>query len=246
MKKPRLGYITQFAAVSLMFAVISLIIGIIPAKNDKYYLTSAESGEKAPVIVIDPGHGGEDGGASSEDGLLEKDLNLEVSRLCSVLLELGGCDVRMTRSTDTLLYDLYGDRENYKGYKKTYDLKNRLRFASEAEADAFVSIHMNKFCQKQYNGLQVYYSPNCDSSKQLAEGIKNSVRLNLQPENERETKKATSSIYLLKNIKIPAVLVECGFLSNYEEAQKLSTAEYRRDLSSVIAASVCEWAYSKG
>ena len=89
MKKPRLGYITQFAAVSLMFAVISLIIGIIPAKNDKYYLTSAESGEKAPVIVIDPGHGGEDGGASSEDGLLEKDLNLEVSRLCSVLLELG-------------------------------------------------------------------------------------------------------------------------------------------------------------
>lgn len=243
MKKPQIGYITQFIAVSLMFAIISVAIGMIPGGNEAVDAVSDTTEYKAPVIVLDPGHGGEDGGASSNNGLVEKDLNLEVSRLCALLLEMGGCDVKMTRQTDTLLYDMYDDREDYKGYKKTYDLRNRLRFTNEAEGDVLVSIHMNKFFQSQYSGLQVYYSPNNDNSKLLADGIKNTVRQNLQPDNERETKKATSSIYLLKNVDIPAVLVECGFLSNEIESQKLATTDYRRDLASALTASICEWAY---
>lgn len=244
MKKIQMGYITQFVAVSLMFAVVSVAIGLLPGTDKKADIVSASVETKAPVIVIDPGHGGEDGGASSDNGLVEKELNLEVSRLCSMFLKIGGCDVKLTRQSDTLLYDLYDDREDYKGYKKTYDLRNRLRFTEEADADALISIHMNKFCQPKYSGLQVYYSPNNDLSRLLAEGIKTTVHQNLQPDNEREIKKATSSIYLLKNIDIPAVLVECGFLSNEIESQKLSTKEYRRDLASVVSTAICEWAYN--
>ena len=156
------------------------------------------------------------------------------------ILTATGYDVRMTRADDRLLYDLYGDLTDYKGHKKTYDLRNRLRFTEEAGADLLISIHMNKFPQPQYSGLQVYYSPTAPESRTVAEVIRNYTKLYLQPENNRETKAATSSIYLLHRIQRPAVMVECGFLSNEEELSRLKDDTYRRQLALVIACAAAE------
>lgn len=204
--------------------------------------TSAEdaAAPSRPIIVIDAGHGGEDGGASGTDGTKEKDLNLLVAQSLADILTAAGYDVRMTRTDDRLLYDLYGDLTDYTGHKKTYDLRNRLRFTEEAGADLLLSIHMNKFPQPQYSGLQVYYSPTAPESRTVAEVIRSYTKLYLQPENERETKAATSSIYLLHRIQRPAVMVECGFLSNEEELTRLKDEIYRRQLSLVIACAAAE------
>ena len=204
--------------------------------------TSAEdaAAPSRPIIVIDAGHGGEDGGASGTDGTNEKDLNLLVAQSLADILTATGYDVRMTRADDRLLYDLYGDLTDYKGHKKTYDLRNRLRFTEEAGADLLISIHMNKFPQPQYSGLQVYYSPTAPESRTVAEVIRSYTKLYLQPENNRETKAATSSIYLLHRIQRPAVMVECGFLSNEEELSRLKDDTYRRQLALVIACAAAE------
>lgn len=236
----KIGYITQFLSVALVFAITSAAIGILPYRKDDTKPVSAGNAPTAPIIVIDPGHGGEDGGASSDDGIHEKDLNLEVSDLISKLLKMSGADVRQSRTSDKMLYDLYGDMTDYSGKKKTFDLRNRIRFSDEANADLFVSIHMNKFFQKQYSGLQVYYSPNDPSSKDYAESVKSFVKSYLQPQNDRETKRATSSIYILNHIQTPAILIECGFLSNPEECALLTTEEYQRSLAAVISLALME------
>ena len=148
--------------------------------------------------------------------------------------------VVVTRETDTLLYDMYGDLTDYKGHKKTYDLRNRLRFTQEAGAEYLVSIHMNKFTDSRYSGLQVYYSPNTGESVAMADRIQGYTEKYLQTDNDRLTKKAGSAIYLLNRSEIPAVLVECGFLSNSEEAASLCDPVYRRKLSVCIAAGIID------
>lgn len=202
--------------------------------------TAAESTVSArPVIVLDAGHGGEDGGASGADGTAEKELNLTVAKTVGEILTAAGYDVRLTRTDDRLLYDLYGDLTDYTGHKKTYDLRNRLRFAKEAEADLLVSLHMNKFPEEKYSGLQVYYAANPES--QTAAGVvQNYVKLYLQPDNDRETKRATSSIYLLSRAEMPAIMIECGFLSNPTELAKLKDPLYQKQLSLTIACAIAE------
>ncbi len=193
------------------------------------------------LLMIDPGHGGEDGGASSDGGLVEKDVNLAVSENISSLCLLFGVPSDMTRCDDRLLYDKYDDLEDYKGKKKSYDLKNRLRATEESEADLFLSVHMNKFSDPKYSGLQVYYSPGNDDSEKLAGVVQSYVKNHLQPQNNREAKKAGSSIYLLDRMSIPAILVECGFLSNPEESSLLSQSEYRAKLSVSVFVPLLEY-----
>ena len=236
-------YIALFLLFCLLFS--ALIGGFayfgasLSGRNEKISAEDA-SVHTRPIIVIDAGHGGEDGGASGEDGTKEKDLNLLVAQALSDILTAAGYDARMTRTTDCLLYDLYGDLTDYTGHKKTYDLRNRLRFTKEAGADLLISIHMNKFPQSQYSGLQVYYSTNAPESRIVAGVIRNYTKQYLQPQNERETKAATSSIYLLHRCDIPAVMVECGFLSNEEELSRLKDETYRRQLALVIACATAE------
>lgn len=237
--KPRLAYVTKFIAVALLFGVSAGIVGFVTGRDDDTFVpTVSPSAGKAPVIVIDAGHGGEDGGASSDSGISEKDLNLQISKLCAVILKAGGYDVRLTRTDDRLVYDMYDDLEDYHGKKKVYDLRNRIRFAEEAEADVFVSIHMNKFFQSQYSGMQVYYSQNNPASADFAAAVQGSVREHLQSDNDRETKMATSSIYILKNIKIPAILVEVGFLSNPTDLKNLTDDAYRVKMASCISSAL--------
>lgn len=187
-------------------------------------------------VVIDAGHGGRDGGASSENGILEKDLNLSLAMALYDFLNFCGVDSLMTRTDDSLVCD-EGD-PSLKGKIKMTDLKNRLSIAEGYPDAFFVSIHMNKFPIQKYSGLQVYYSRNNEKSIEIAKTVQESVTALLQPDNDRGVKAAGSSIFLLDRISIPAVLIECGFLSNPAEAAKLSSEEYRTKLALVIADSV--------
>ena len=200
----------------------------------------------APELwVIDPGHGGEDGGASNATGaVVEKTLNLAVAERIAAAAKLFGHDCILTRTDDRLLYDAYHDLPEYRGKKKTYDLRNRLRMAENAAL--FVGIHMNKFPEPRYHGLQVWYSPNDPKSADYAAFVQSYVKSTLQPDNERAVKKATSSIYLLHRLRCPAILVECGFLSNETECAALATPAYQIALSAVLLAAIAECAGANG
>ena len=182
------------------------------------------------TIVIDAGHGGEDGGCEG-NGLVEKNLNLDIALKLAELLRRAGVNVVLTRDTDILLYDINSD---YKGQKKAQDVRKRLEIASSQENPVLVSIHMNYFAQTKYSGLQVWYSSYDARSRHLAGLVQSGMKSTLQPNNKRAIKEATSSIFLLHNATFPAVLVECGFLSNPEEARMLSDADYRQKIAKVI------------
>ncbi len=191
-----------------------------------------------PCIILDPGHGGEDGGTVGVNGLLEKAVNLQLAELLHEQLVLAGIPVIMTRTEDRMLYDPNAD---YQGRKKMLDLRARLDIVRDTPDAVLLSIHQNAFSQPQYSGLQVYYSPNHPDSAHLAELVQQASRRWLQPDNAREIKAADSSIYLLHRSERPAVLVECGFLSNPEECARLSDNEYLGQLSTMIFCAVCEY-----
>ncbi len=229
------------SAALLLFSVLCSAAGLVLVRTARLpeapAVQTAESvpQNSVPLLVVDPGHGGQDGGASAEGGdVLEKDLNLAVSENVADLCAVFGLPVRLTRTEDVLLYDYFGDLDDYTGKQKTYDLKNRLRIAEESGARLLVSVHMNQFPQASCRGFQVYYSPNDPDSRVAAQRIQSAARSFLDRENDREIKPATSAIYLLKHVRIPAVLAECGFLSNPEERALLVTPDYRRRLAAVL------------
>ena len=237
-------FIRFVIVVSALFIVCS-VFGILSEKSSLARdLPITEPTDTAPplTVVIDAGHGGEDGGASSASGVLEKELNLQIAeRLCD-LLKSNGVNVVMTRTEDTMLYDKTVD---YKGRKKALDLAARQRITEEAGDCIFVSIHMNAYPQPQYRGLQVWYSPNNPDSQSLATLIQQTVAKNLQPENTRQIKRATSAIYLLHHLQMPAVLVECGFLSNAAEAELLASERYQKDLAYNLYLAIMEYQAAK-
>ena len=185
-------------------------------------------GENLPTIIIDAGHGGEDGGAVSDSGLLEKDINLSIAMQLKEMFQVSGFKVVMVRETDISVYDegCTTIRE-----KKNSDLHNRLKLIESQDNCVLLSIHQNKFTDSRYSGTQVFYSTQTPQSKELAEYLKESVVSMLQPENKRETKPATKDIYLLYNTTKPAVIVECGFLSNEKEAALLSDDAYQKKMA---------------
>lgn len=224
----------------LLSALLVLFIGVSTHFSKKDSTVNAPT-KKHFTVVLDAGHGGEDGGAVGVNGVLEKDLNLAITESVAQYLKEMGISVICTRSEDVLLYDKNAD---YEGRKKMLDLAARLKIAKETENAIFVSVHMNSFPQTQYSGLQVYYSGNDPRSASLANLIQKRVREELQPTNSRKTKAATSSIYLLDRITSPAILVECGFLSNLEECQKLSSEEYRDQLARILAKTIADYVSS--
>ena len=212
--------------------------GVVKVNEAAPEIESVASVQKSKItVILDAGHGGEDAGASSDSGLLEKDLNLKICENIRDILICAGIDVRMTRTEDALLYT---EEQNIKGQRKHYDLKNRYLIACEYENPVFVSVHINKFTQSQYKGLQVYYSDNNPESKVLADTIQSEIKLYLQNENNRKTKNAHTSIYLLDRLECPAVLVECGFLSNAEDCENLSDDEYIKKMSAIISNAIME------
>lgn len=221
-----------------IFAVCMAFCGIIALWCCCFYAFGKDhvirvAAQSFSTVIIDAGHGGRDGGAVGNSGIKEKDLNLQLSCNLEDVLKLCGIETMMTRKDDSLVCD-----ENdpaLKGNIKMTDLKNRLKFAESNDDSVFVSIHMNKFSVEKYKGLQVYYSTNNDASLELAKSIQNNVVQILQKDNTRKVKKANSNIFLLDRIEVPAVLIECGFLSNLEEEQLLCDSRYRAELSLLIA-----------
>lgn len=190
------------------------------------------AGKALPTIIIDPGHGGFDGGASTSDGYAEKHINLKISLYLRELLVLSGYDVIITRSEDISLEDdgLETIRE-----KKKSDIYNRMDIMEKTDNAIFISIHQNYYHQEKYYGTQVFYSGNQSAESQLiAESIQETVVELLQNDNTRKVKECGTSVYLMYNAVKPAVLVECGFLSNYKEAELLKTDEYQRKMSYCI------------
>ncbi len=238
-----------YCVFALLFTAASFLIGSTALHYANEYFSHATASisetDETMLIVIDPGHGGEDGGASVGQ-VLEKDLNLTVAEKLSDLYTVFGYPVLLTRREDTLLYDHYGDLNDYTGKKKTYDLRNRLRMAEESGAALYMGIHMNRFSDSRYKGLQVYYSAADPRSMTAAERIQAYAKAYLMPDNQRQTKKATDSIYILHRISIPAVLVECGFLSSPEELTLLTTPAYQQKLAAAIFAASAEYLVSEG
>ena len=222
--------IMSFAFFSFATSFLAIHMG---NKVSKRISSSAVKSQR--VVVIDAGHGGIDGGAEADDGTLEKDLNLALALCIRDFLESSGVDVVLTRERD-IMY-----AESSSPHKKLDDLNERIRITEEAGALAFVSIHMNKFPVPKYSGLQVYYSENNEESAVLAEMIQGFVSSNFQPDNKRAVKPAGSSIYLLDKLECPAVLVECGFLSNPDELKKLKSEDYRKSLAVLIGVCILEY-----
>ncbi len=194
--------------------------------------------ENCPTVIIDAGHGGEDGGAVGVDGSLEKHLNLTIATKLEEMLLASGVKTRLTRDEDILLYDRNSD---YQGHKKSQDMATRIAISKEYENAIFISIHMNSFPQEKYRGLQVYYSENSPLSQELAATVQTLTVKNLQPENTRQIKPSGVNIYLLRKITHPAILIECGFLSNSEECALLGTEEYQNRLCLVIYTAILEY-----
>ncbi len=222
--KRKFAFFLLFCASLILFAVQTMqAFGIVSFHADFF--------EKKETIVLDAGHGGEDGGASGADGVLEKDINLAIALKLEQYLKSRNYQVIMIRSGD---YSVGDNSLSTVAERKRSDTKNRLRVVEEAGECVFVSIHQNHFSESKYSGAQMFYSGNREESAVLAESIRKNVVEALQPENHRENKEADSNIYLLKNCKVPAVLVECGFLSNPEEARKLNTEQYQGDMAAAI------------
>ncbi|MEE1056969.1 MAG: N-acetylmuramoyl-L-alanine amidase [Acutalibacteraceae bacterium] len=191
-----------------------------------------------PTIIIDAGHGGEDGGAVADDGTNEKDINLKIAQQLNLLFKNGGFKTVMTRNSDIAIYD--EGCETIKE-KKMSDMHNRLEIFNNDANSIVISIHQNKFEQEKYSGTQIFYSVNNPDSEVLAESIRSSVIGMLQPDNSRENKSATESIYLLHNCKRPSVIVECGFISNQAELTKLKTEKYQNEIAFSIYCGCLEY-----
>lgn len=200
-----------------------------------YEIVSASSGniKESSVILLDAGHGGEDGGAIGVGGIIEKDLNLSVTLKTAAFFEFLGYDVEFTRETDKMTCDngLKTQRE-----RKVSDIKNRLEQIEKSPCLCAVSIHQNIF-GGEARGAQVFYSGNNAGSKALAESLQSGISGMLQPENKRVIKQATKDIYILYHANKPVVLVECGFISNSSEAALLSDNAYQNKMAFAIAIS---------
>ena len=244
MKVKSRKYLLNFYVFVLMYIIISAFILYLTFKADSVTLSrnniftdvSAEKVEKSvkPMVIIDAGHGGIDSGAVGVDDIIEKDLNLSVALKLKRLFKMSNCDVILTRETDILLNDEGAKK------RKSSDLLNRVKIANKYPDAVFISIHMNKYPEGKYKGMQVFFSQNNLDSANLAELVKINTKSYLQPENNREIKRG-KDIFVLENIKNIGVLIECGFLTNPEEAHLLIREDYQNKLAKIIFASVAEF-----
>ena len=215
--------------------VCLLIFGILAGHRAVTVISEGLPLEDRRCIVIDPGHGGEDGGAVSCTGRAESGYNLEIALRLRDLLHLLGYETEMTRMTDISVYTA-GETL---AQKKLSDLKERLRMIQALDDPLVLSIHQNQFPDSRYHGAQVFYA-STKGSEELARSLQDGLIGSLNPGSRRAAKKSTG-IYLMENLDCTGVLIECGFLSNPEEEARLRTAEYQKKLCCVIAAKVAEY-----
>lgn len=221
----------------LLLICISLTIFHLIAISETVIVSSSEITTFKPNIVIDAGHGGEDSGATVNDEILEKDINLNIALKLRDIFRCNGFDVTLTRDADFSL------TKDAKSNNKKIDLQNRVKLFNSSPDNIVISIHQNEFSEAKYSGTQIFYSENNKENEVFAECIRQSVVNLLQPDNKRLCKCVDSEIYILKNTNVPAILIECGFLSNPNEAQKLINDAYQRELAYSIFLGFIEYYY---
>ena len=191
--------------------------------------------ERKHTVVIDAGHGGVDGGATSCTGILESKFNLEISLKLRDLFHLLGYQTKMIRTEDI---SVYTSGETIAA-KKISDLRQRVKLVEDTDNPILISIHQNTFPDSRYFGPQVFYPPRGEGA-QLAERLQQALSKDLNPGSNRMPKRA-EGVYLMQHIQCPGVLIECGFISNPEEEAKLRNAQYQRKLCSVISSTVAKF-----
>ena len=231
-------YMKKYISVILAFFVLasSILYCRIEKTSSKNIIQN-----NLPIIVIDAGHGGEDGGAVANDGTVEKKLNLEIALKINDVLSIMGYKTKLIRKTDTAIHT----DGNTIRQRKISDIKNRFAIMNEYDNCVYISIHQNKFNDTRIHGAQTFYSSNNLSSKILADFIQKSILSQLQPDNKRVIKKSGTDIYLLYNATKPAVMVECGFISNVEELSKLKNKEYQGKMAISIAFGIINYNISE-
>ncbi len=222
---------SKSVALLAVFVSIVLFVSLISIYLPSYASSSKSLTVIRPKVVLDAGHGGFDGGADSHSGGVEKDINLEIAKKTYFALRFFGFDVVMTRSSDTAL-----------AHKKKDDMYERLKIIKSYPDSIFISIHQNHYSQQKYSGAQMFYGrQNEDDSYALALVLQENFKQKLNPNNTRQVKKAGNDLFLFKNSPQPSVLVECGFLSNYEESRLLEDDEYQTKIALTIAQSIAQY-----
>ncbi len=218
-----------FSFFLLTFLVLTLVyVGYLITQRNS--IQTVANTNLFPTVIIDAGHGGLDGGAVGYNGVIEKNINLEIALKLKTMLSANGYNVIMTRETDTMI-----DKSKVK------DMNARLKIIKENPDAILLSIHQNLFSSDSSWGAQVFYSPNNPDSNVLASLLQSRFVELLQPNNKRVEKKTDSSLFLFKNTYSPAVLIECGFISNALDAKNLSEEEYQNKVAFVIFSSLCDY-----
>ena len=219
-------FIRRSSAV-LLLCILALSLALLSVQKT----TAQNNALPENCILLDAGHGAPDGGCVGMDGTQEAGLNLSVCLRLKTALEAQGFRVLLTRDGENGIHD---GGESI-AQKKRADMKKRKEMRDSGEASLFVSIHMNSFSQTQYHGAQVVYDTSNPAAEQLAVCIQTAIRESADPENKRVPMAAPSSIYLLRRAAVPSVIVECGFLSNEQEREKLKTESYQQVIAEAIA-----------
>jgi len=218
-----------------LYVVICVLLFALAISNTATYVNSEQQLKNHMIIVIDPGHGGMDGGTVSCTGVNESKLNLEISLRLNDLMRLLGYETAMTRRTD----DSVSTEGNTIREQKRSDLRQRVETVNHYENAFLISVHQNFFTQSQYSGPQVFYA-DTSTSDHAADLFQQNLNRILAP-NSRRTCKNASGIYLMENIQQPGILVECGFLSNPSEEALLRDGEYQKKVCAVLAASAADY-----
>lgn len=225
--KKILTIITTFVlCISISLAINSIF--------KKSLMANSHTTSSKTTLVIDAGHGGRDSGTIGVDGTNEKNINLSIAKKLNDFALVSGFSSVLIRDGDYLYYNTGDD-------KNRSDLYNRLDFVNSISNATLISIHQNHFENEAEWGTQIWYSPNDDLSKQLADSILSVTKENLQKDNHRENKKSDSSYYILYKAKYPSVMVECGFMSNSEENKKLQDDKYQNQMAYSIFLGFCDY-----
>ena len=225
------------SSIFLAIFIFMLTSSNLGGKNN--YVETVSLPVSGKTIAIDAGHGVPDEGAQSSNGTTEAETNLKIALKLQNLLEQSGSSVVLTRSDENAIYDI--DTKTLR-QKKISDIKNRVKIGNESQADIFVSIHLNKIPQSQYDGWQTFYKEGSEEGKKLAESIQTNLNEAIQRENNRVAK-TIDNVYIIKHVEIPTTIVECGFLSNPEEEKMLLEDGYQNKLAWGIYNGIIDFFY---
>lgn len=224
-------YLKQFWPLYLVTALVFTLISFY-GNEAVTAMAEAMPMDRSVVFVIDAGHGGEDGGAVSCTGIKESSINLQIATRLNDLMHLLGFETAMIRTADVSVHT----GGSSIAQRKASDLRSRVRMVDEIPGAVLISIHQNFFPQSKYSGAQMFYNAN-QKAQEMAQTLQNAFVSTINRGSNRK-EKPVSGIYLLENIHVPGVLVECGFLSNPAEEALLRTDEYQKKIATVIAATL--------